>query len=105
MRWVAAPLVLSSLFAQTPRNTKNVDLWVLKPVVRPQLPAGATKTANPIDAFIAAELKNKGLRSVGPADKRTLLRRVYLDLIGIPPSPGEQEASWSDARRRRKRRA
>src|SRR3954452_17083691 len=96
MRWVAAPLVLSSLFAQTPRDTRNVDLWVLKPVVRPQVPTGVAKSANPIDAFIAAELKKKGLRSVGPADKRTLLRRVYLDLIGIPPSPAEQDAFLAD---------
>src|SRR3954452_13691139 len=96
MRWVAAPLLLSSMFAQTPRNTKNVDLWVLKPVVRPQVTAGIAKSANPIDAFIDAEQKKKGLRAVGPADKATLLRRVYLALIGIPPSPAEQDAFLKD---------
>ena len=50
----------------------------LKPVVQPPIPA--TGSANPIDAFIAAELKAKGLMPVGPADKLTLLRRVYFDL-------------------------
>jgi hypothetical protein len=71
---------------------KEADLWVLKPVARPQIPAGATKSANPIDAFIAAEYKSKGLGPVDPADKLTLLRRVHLDLVGIPPTPAEQDA-------------
>jgi hypothetical protein len=96
IRCVAAPLVLTSLFAQTPRNTKNVDLWVLKPVTRPQTPSGVTTSTNPIDAFIAAERTKKRLRAVGPADKHTLLRRVYLDLIGIPPTPAEQDAFLKD---------
>ena len=65
-------------------------------MVRPQVPVGAGKSANPIDAFIAAEYKTKGLRPAAPADKYTLLRRVYLDLIGIPPSPAEQDAFLKD---------
>jgi hypothetical protein len=88
--------VVSGLFAQHPPDNTNVDLWVLKPVVRPQVPAGATKSTNPIDAFIAADYRKKGLRPVGFADKSTLLRRVYLDLIGIPPTPAEQEAFLKD---------
>jgi hypothetical protein len=95
-RWFAILGLLGSLFAQTPRDTKEVDLWVLKPVVRPEAPAGVTKSANPIDAFIAAEYKKRGLQPAGPADKYTLLRRVYLDLIGIPPSPAEQDAFLND---------
>jgi hypothetical protein len=66
--------------------------WALKPVERPDVPAGFTESTNPIDAFIAAEYRSKGLTPVGQADKSTLLRRVYLDLIGIPPTPAEQEA-------------
>ena len=97
LRWLAALSVVCLACSLKPRaDTKNVDLWVLKPVVRPQVPAGVTKSTNPIDAFIAAEYKKKGLRPVGPADKRTLLRRVYLDLIGIPPSPAEQDAFLKD---------
>src|SRR5690242_4090964 len=72
------------------------DLWVLKPVVRPAVPTGLTNSQNPIDAFVAAQYKEKGLAPVGPADKRTLLRRVYLDLIGIPPTPAEQDAFIND---------
>ena len=70
--------------------------WSLKPVVRPEVPAGITESANPIDAFIAADYKSKGLKPVSRADKPTLLRRVYLDLIGIPPTPAEQAAFLLD---------
>jgi hypothetical protein len=96
LRWLVSLVLLGTLFAQTPRDTKGVNLWVLKPVVRPPAPAGVTKSTNPIDAFIAAEYKKKGLKPAGAADKYTLLRRVYLDLIGIPPSPAEQDAFLKD---------
>lgn len=72
------------------------DSWALKPVVAPAVPVGATQSANPIDAFIAAEQKAKGLTPTGRADKLVLLRRVYLDLIGLPPSLAEQEAFLKD---------
>src|SRR5579864_7019758 len=73
----------------------GTNLWYLKPVQRPRVP-GVSQSGNPIDAFIAAKLKEKGLRPAAPADKATLLRRVYLDLIGIPPTPAEQEAFLAD---------
>jgi len=75
---------------------KVEDLWVLKPVVRPAVPAGLTQSTNPIDAFLAAQYKAKGLRPTPPADKRVLLRRLYIDLIGIPPTPSEQDAYLAD---------
>jgi hypothetical protein len=75
---------------------KNADLWVLKPVARPAVPVGVTSSKNPIDAFVAAQYKRKGLHPAGPADKPALLRRVYLDLIGIPPTPAELEAFLKD---------
>ena len=71
-------------------------LWSLKPVTKPAVPAGVTKSTNPIDAFIAADYKDKGLLPAGKADKLTLLRRVYLDLIGLPPTPAEQDAFLAD---------
>jgi hypothetical protein len=75
---------------------KARDLWALKPVVRPDVPAGLADSANPIDAFIAAGYKAHGLTPVGPADKRTLLRRVALDLTGLPPTPAEQDTFLND---------
>ncbi len=51
---------------------------------------------NPIDAFIAAEQEKRGLNPLPPAGKRVLLRRVYLDLIGLPPTPEETGAFLAD---------
>ena len=93
--WIAALLVVSAVTAAA-QTTSQPKLWVLKPVVRPEIPAALTRSPNPIDAFIAADYKAKGLRPAGPADKRTLLRRVYLDLIGIPPTPEQQDAFLQD---------
>jgi Protein of unknown function (DUF1553)/Protein of unknown function (DUF1549) len=69
--------------------------WALKPVARPQTPAGSS-SVNPIDAFLAADHRAKGLTPVGPADKRTLLRRVTFDLTGLPPTIDEQDAFLRD---------
>lgn len=76
---------------------EDPGLWVLRPLVQPNVPAGITNSPNPIDAFIAAEHKAKGLTPVGFAGKEALLRRVYLDLIGIPPTPAEQYAFLQDS--------
>jgi hypothetical protein len=75
---------------------RPVDLWSLQPVIRPDVPAAVTDSPNPIDAFVAAMYREKGLQPAGQADKLTLLRRVYLDLIGIPPSPADQDAFLAD---------
>src|SRR5262245_23414501 len=90
-------LPLACAYAQAPKDTvkeqfakRAARLWSLQPVTKPALPAGVTASTNPIDAFIAADYKAKGLLPAGKADKLTLLRRVYLDLIGLPPTPAEQ---------------
>src|SRR4051812_48897174 len=71
-------------------------LWVLRPVVRPEVSAGRAGPSNPIDAFIAEGYAAGGLKPVGAADRRTLLRRVTLDLVGLPPTPEEQDAFLRD---------
>lgn len=96
IRWIAPPLLLAFCYAAYSAPKKVSDLWVLKPVVRLEVPTGVTQSKNPIDAFMAAQYKAKGLRPAPPADKRTLLRRVYMDLIGIPPTPAEQDAFMAD---------
>src|SRR5712692_7300407 len=78
------------------RKERSEVWWSLKSVCSQQVPAGAPEVSNPIDRFISAEHRARGLKPVGPADKLTLLRRVYLDLIGIPPSPAEQVAFLAD---------
>ncbi len=51
---------------------------------------------NPIDAFVGAKLDEVGLAPAPPAPKRTLARRVYFDVIGLPPTPEEVEAFITD---------
>jgi hypothetical protein len=78
-------------------NGPAEHLWITDPVVRPEVPHFVGCPTNVIDAFIAAEYKRKGLKPVEKADKRALLRRVYLDLIGLPPTTDEQEAFLRDS--------
>ncbi len=58
----------------------------LNPLSVPDVPVEVTQSENPIDAFIAEKYKEKGLQPTVAADKLTLLRRVYFDLIGLPPT-------------------
>jgi hypothetical protein len=72
--------------------------WAYRAPVRPQIPEvrDAKWSRNPIDAFIAAEHQKRGLTPVREADRRVLLRRVYLNLIGLPPTPQDFVAFLSD---------
>ncbi|MBU6327696.1 MAG: DUF1553 domain-containing protein, partial [Verrucomicrobia bacterium] len=70
------------------------DHWSFKPAIRPAVPAGGS--ANPIDAFIIERLQSAGLTPAPPTDKATLLRRVTLDLTGLPPTIEELDAFLTD---------
>jgi hypothetical protein len=72
----------------------GADHWAFKAPVRPDVPKVAAD--NPIDAFIRARLANEKLTPSPQADRRTLIRRVYFDVIGLPPSPDEVEAFITD---------
>jgi mono/diheme cytochrome c family protein len=54
-------------------------------------------STNPIDAFLLDAMTKKGLTPVAPADRRTLIRRAYLDVLGLPPTPAETDAFVADA--------
>lgn len=69
--------------------------WAFQPLKPVAVPEGAAK--NPIDRFLQDRLKKEGLTSSPPADRRTLVRRLYFDLIGLPPSPADVEAFVNDA--------
>ncbi|HEX2750660.1 MAG TPA: DUF1549 domain-containing protein, partial [Verrucomicrobiales bacterium] len=73
--------------------------WAYTPVVRPAVPAVKEPNArilNPIDAFIQQPLLEKGIAPSPAADRATLCRRLFLDLTGLPPSPGEVDAFVAD---------
>jgi hypothetical protein len=74
------------------------DHWAFVAPVRPALPdVKDTKwSRNPIDRFILAKLEANGLAPAPEASRRTLIRRVTLDLIGLPPTPAEVEAFVKD---------
>jgi hypothetical protein len=93
---VAAELLATAFAtaAETPTNT----WWSLRAVQKPAVPK--TRTAGwartPMDYFILSKLEENKLSPSAPADKRTLLRRVYFDLIGLPPTPREMQAFLED---------
>jgi hypothetical protein len=75
--------------------------WAFQPrkepaVPQPTGPLAKAWVTNPIDAFILARLQKEGLKPSPPADKRTLVRRLYYDLTGLPPSPSDIEAFLND---------
>ena len=72
--------------------------WAYQRVMRPSVPAivDAARTKNPIDNFIQDRLRREGLAPAGEADKRTLLRRVTLDLTGLLPTPEDTRAFLAD---------
>ncbi len=66
--------------------------WSFQPIIR----TAPQSTTNPVDAFILATLKEKGLSPSPEADRRTLIRRVTFDLTGLPPTPEEVKAFLED---------
>ncbi len=76
------------------------DHWAYRPPERPALPAPADHrwSANPIDALLHAEHARRSLQPVATAEPGLLLRRVYLDLIGLPPTREQLQAFLADPR-------
>jgi cytochrome c553 len=77
---------------------KPLRHWAYVKPVNPPLPqvADAAWCRNPIDRFVLAKLEREGLKPSPEAPKSTLLRRVYLDLTGLPPSPQEVDEFVAD---------
>lgn len=71
--------------------------WAFQPLRRPPLPMASEEARNPIDLFVLSRLAEHGLAPSEEADKATLVRRLYLDLLGLPPSVEEVERFQSDA--------
>ena len=84
-KWIAAG-------AQTSRH------WAFVPPKRPEVPVteNASWPRNAIDRFILARLEKEKLEPAAEADRYTLVRRLYLDLVGLPPTPEEADAFAND---------
>ena len=79
-------------------SAQDRDYWAYRPVKRPEIPTVQNKAwvRNPIDAFILARLEAKKLVPAPAADRLALARRLYYDLIGLPPTPEEIDAFVND---------
>ncbi len=80
------------------QGAKYEGHWAFAPLERPSLPPVKDKgwVKTPIDQFVLANLESKGLKPSQPADKATLLRRVSLDITGLPPSQAQLDAFLAD---------
>ncbi len=79
-------------------TAKDREWWSFKPPVRSAVPSPARNkmVSNPIDAFILSSLEAKGLEPAPVASRATLMRRLFFDLIGLPPTPEEVDAFMND---------
>jgi hypothetical protein len=90
--------VFSSTTEQPPFFAEGRKHWAFQKVTRPAVPTvqHTNSVANPVDAFVIAALEKKGIAPGSVADKRRLVRRAYLDLIGVPPTPEQVERFLAD---------
>lgn len=97
--WIVL-LLISALNVQAQERASKPYTWnPFAPVVRPDVLAAQSPAAshNPIDAILAAEHEARGLTPRPEAPRQVLLRRVYLDLIGLPPTREELHAFLDDS--------
>ena len=91
--------------ANWPANEANTepsksDHWSFRPIVRPEPPRvkQSSWVRNPIDSFVLAKLETKSIAPAPEADRGTLIRRLYLDVVGLPPPITEVDAFVNDER-------
>ncbi|HVJ81290.1 MAG TPA: DUF1549 domain-containing protein, partial [Planctomycetia bacterium] len=79
---------------------KTETWWSLRPLRKPAAPGVPaeleSRVRTPVDRFLFAKLREKGLAPSPEADRRTLIRRLYFDLVGLPPSPEEVDGFAAD---------
>ncbi|HKB03687.1 MAG TPA: DUF1549 and DUF1553 domain-containing protein [Gemmataceae bacterium] len=103
---LAALLLSAPVFAQFPTpeqydakiKPKDRAHWAFQPVRAPAVPAvrDAAWLRTPIDAFVLAKLEANGRVPAPSASPRAIVRRLYLDLTGLPPTPAEQDSFLAD---------
>jgi len=89
------------LFGAQARAAEPGELWSFHALRRPAVPSirnPQSAILNPIDRFILAKLAEMKLEPSPEADRRTLIRRLSFDLVGLPPDPARVEAFARDAR-------
>lgn len=89
---------LETAAAKAATAVPAADFWAFKPPKKSALPAVALQgwAKGPIDRFVLAGLESQGMRPSPAADRRVLIRRLYFDMIGLPPEPAAVEAFVAD---------
>lgn len=95
-QWISSGAAWPDEFELKPK-----ELWSLQPIRRPSVTAPVPSVAefpirNPIDQFILSRLQQARLTPAPPADPHTLIRRLYLDLTGLPPTPEQVKTFVED---------
>ena len=87
---------------EAPLTKRDLQHWAFQPTVRPETPAvkNTQQVRNAIDAFLLYKLEARGLQYSPEANRLTLMRRAYLDLVGMPPTPGQIDAFLAGIRGR-----
>lgn len=98
--WIKAGAVWPPDYRIREAQLTDYEWWSFQPLSQPPLPKLTDKeqkqVRTPVDAFLLARLREKGLTFSPQADRRTLIRRVYYDLTGLPPTSAEIEAFVKD---------
>ncbi|RMG34884.1 MAG: DUF1553 domain-containing protein [Planctomycetota bacterium] len=100
-RWIAAGAPWPEGRQLRSKQELARDWWSLRPLTRPRIPqldavGRRDRVRNPIDRFVVRRLIEHDLPQSPPADRRTLVRRLYFDLLGLPPTPEEIRDFLSD---------
>jgi len=99
-RWIDGGAKTARPEPQTISQYTDEDrtFWSFQPIARPALPRvrNAAQVHTPVDAFLLAELEKKQLTLSPEADPTALVRRLYFDLLGLPPTPEEVDEFVSD---------
>jgi mono/diheme cytochrome c family protein len=97
-RWIVQGAAWPTDRTLSERKAQNETWWSLRPLLRPTVPVrkAAGRVRTPIDAFIFHRLEQRGMRPSAEADRRTLIRRLYFDLLGLPPEPADIDAFVRD---------
>jgi hypothetical protein len=94
--FAVAPIVFAAERRQPGQSFSNDERahWSFQAINRPAVPhvSDGSDVRTPVDAFVLAKLRARGLAFSPPANRRELIRRATFDLLGLPPSPAEVEA-------------
>ncbi len=93
-----APRQIELLRQWIQQGARYEQHWAFRPIQRPPLPVSTSSdwVRNPIDCFVLARQQEAGVAPTAEADRATLIRRVYLDLLGLPPTPEQVDRFVQD---------